>query len=437
MRRVSGLAVLLALATCTKGPPPGFSGGAGDRWTFPLVGPLEDGLLLTPVTIGPHGPYLFAIDPDAPVSAVDAELVKEAELRPFNGPHRLDETDTQQPRVYAELVGIELGTLIVERRNAIVVKTGTFDVAGRRIHGLIGRDVLADSLVFGIDRDRGLGHLVTVKSWQKPADAIAISYQELNNRITNAQVIPPPRRLAKAQIGDAGETFSMHLDLGATASQLRASKWDQAKLVARDVAAIAVDEVGSGRRITKVSEPTAVTLGAAKSEHVAFVPYEDKRWDEQDIDGTLGLGFFAPYSVWVSWDAKTYYLTKRTELPLAARVARWDEGPIDNCQNPGCLTVRMIDPLAGKPLEAGKPHPGVVLSLTREEKAGGMDLEVILEAQGHPELPRLIVNLPPHVDRLLDQLEPAFLGTTLVVVDASPFPRKCPGNGGCVDKLAR
>src|SRR4051812_1080712 len=44
-------AVTIALAGCTVGAPPGFSGG--DRWTFPLVGPLEDGLLVTPVSV--HG----------------------------------------------------------------------------------------------------------------------------------------------------------------------------------------------------------------------------------------------------------------------------------------------------------------------------------------------------------------------------------------------
>jgi len=53
------------------------------------------------------------------------------------------------------------------------------------------------------------------------------------------------------------------------------------------------------------------------------------------------------------------------------------------------------------------------------------------------EMPYLIVNLPSHVDRLIHQLKPDFLGKTVVVVDASPFPRACPGTGGCVDQLAR
>ena len=42
-------ALLLVLAGCSVGAPSGFSGG--DHWTFPLVGPLEDGLLITPAIL--------------------------------------------------------------------------------------------------------------------------------------------------------------------------------------------------------------------------------------------------------------------------------------------------------------------------------------------------------------------------------------------------
>ena len=79
---------------------------------MPLVGPLETGQLITSVQINTHGPYLFAIDPDAPMSMIDAELVKKLDLRSFPGPKRLDESDTQQVRFYAELIGLEIGSLV-------------------------------------------------------------------------------------------------------------------------------------------------------------------------------------------------------------------------------------------------------------------------------------------------------------------------------------
>jgi hypothetical protein len=432
---VTRLLALACLAACTQGAPPGFSGAVGDRWTFPLVGALEDGLLVTPVSVNSQGPFLFAIDPDAAISVIDGELVKAAGLRTFNGPHRLDETDTQQPRIYAELIGFEIGTLIIERRDVIVVKPGTFDVSGRRIHGVIGRDVLAESTVFGFDRDHGIGFLTTVKAFKPPAEAIEVKFEELRSQINNAQVLPVSRRIAQATIND--ELFAMHLDLGAVASQLRETQWERAKLQSQEVVAGVIDEVGTVRRITRASSPVTVTLGAATSERVGFIPYDDRRWPEHDLAGTLGLNFFAPYSVWLHLDTKTLYLRPRREVPYATRAGRWESGSLQKCTNRGCITVRLVDPLAGKPPPEGRPHPGVVLSITREERAGGMGLEVMLEASGKPELPRLIVNLPPHVDRLFDQLVPEFLGTTLVVRDASPYPRDCPSKQGCVDKLAR
>jgi hypothetical protein len=436
MTRLGSAALGLALiaGACTSGAPPGFTGGTGDRWSFPLVGPLEGSLLITPVTIGTHGPYLFLIDPDAPISIIDAELVKAAELRPISGPERLDETDTQRPRAYAELLGLEVGTLIVERREVMVVPRHTYDVAGRRIHGVLGRDVLADSLAFGFDRDRGLGHLVAEKSFRPPAGATAISFTLLQPRIGNAKVLPVPRRLVSASIN--GEAFPLHIDLGAVPSQLREGLWERAKLVPREVRAAVIDEVATPRLVTRTSEPAPVTLGPITGT-AAFLPYADKRWEEQDIAGTLGLGFFAGHAVWASWHTRALHVVSRGPVPAKERIARWDSAVLARCKQPGCIGLRVVDPLAGKAPPEGKPHPGLVLSITREELAGGMDLEITVEAAGDAKLPALIVNLPPHVDRLIHQLKPEFLGKPLEVVDASPFPRQCPGGGSCVDQIAR
>ncbi|HWU90074.1 MAG TPA: hypothetical protein VN253_22580, partial [Kofleriaceae bacterium] len=331
-------------AACTSGAPPGFGGLTGDRWAFPLVGPLEDGLLITPVMLNTHGPYLFLIDPDAPISIVDAELVKAASLRPVPGPPRLDESDTQRVRGYAELIGMEIGTLIVERREAMIVSSHTYDTAGRRIHGVLGRDVLADSLAFGFDRDRGLAHVVAQAAFRPPAGATAISYEQLEPRIKNVQVLPVPRRIVRATIG--GESFPLHVDLGATTSQLREGLWPKAGLVARDLQAAVIDEVGSVRRVSKASEAVTATIGGA-SGPVAFVPYGDKRWEEQDIAGTLGLGFLAGYAVWASWHTKTLYLAPRPTVSAAARIARWDSPVLAKCPNPGCIGIRVVDPLGG------------------------------------------------------------------------------------------
>lgn len=441
------LAVVALLSACTSGAPPGFSGGAnGDRWTMPLVGPLENGTLITAVTVNTHGPYLFAIDPDAPMSVIDTSVVKAADLRTFAGPKRLDETDTQQVRIYAELVNLEIGSLIVERRDAFVVRSTAFDTAGRRIVGILGRDVFADSTAWGFDRDNGIVYMTTQKLFEPPPDATTISYTEYPSRITNAQIVPPPRRLVEATIN--GEKMTMHVDLGATASQLRETAWERAKLGTRDVKTVAVDEVGEGRLVTKASAPAQVALAGITNERVAFIPYADKRWPSEDLAGTLGLGFFANHDVFQSWHTKQYFVVPRKDVSAAIRINRWDSAVLARCKNVGCVTIRVTDPMTGKPVEEGKPLPGLVLSITREEVAGGMGLEVVIDATRTPDaitaapgatppLPRLAVNMPGHVDKLLYPLPATFRGTTLAIVDASPFPRDCPTPNGCIDQLAR
>lgn len=438
LRAASAAAVVIgaaAMASCTSGAPPGFSGGlGGNAWTFPLVGALEEGALITPVILNTHGPYLFLLDPDAPLSIVDAELLKVADLRPIAGPPRLDETDTQRARAYTELIGLEVGTLIVERRDAMVVPRHSLDASGRRIHGVLGRDVLADSLVFGFDRDRGLGHLVAAEVFRPPAGSAMLTYALLQSRVLNAQTVPLPRRLVTAQIG--GAAFPLHVDLGAAASQLREGHWERAQLVSREIRATVIDEAGTPRAVSRGSEPAQV-LAAGVGGLAAFIPYADQRWEEQDVAGTLGLGFFADYKVWASWHTRTIYVAPRRPAEVKTRIQRWESPVLTRCPNLGCIAFRVIDPLAGKPPVPGKPHPGLVLSITRDEPAGGMGLEVVLEAEGEPRLPYQIVNLPAHVDRLIHQLKPELLGRTLQIVDASPYPRPCPGGGGCVDQIAR
>ncbi len=433
---IAGLFAVVALAGgCTSGAPSGFAGSKGDRWAMPLVGPLENGLMLTQVTLDGKGPYLFAIDPDADISAIDEQVLKETQFRTFRGPSRLDETGTQQIRFYADVSGIEVGTLIVERRNAMIVKLGTFDREGRRIHGLLGRDIIPDSLVFGFDRDQGLAQLVVKKSFVPPANAIKIPYELVLSQLPNIDVQPVSRRIAKVTIG--GASFAMHLDLGEELSTLRENEWDKAKLTAEPAKAGSIDEVGIPHKIEKVGVGQATSLGTATVDKLTFAPYEDKRWPEQNVAGTLALDFFRGYNVWLDWDSRALYLAPRTPVPLATRIGRWDTGALGKCPHPGCVEVRMIDPMAGKELAAGAPHPGVILSVTRDEAAGGMDLEVVLEAKDHPELPRLVVNMSPNGERVLEHLKAEWANVAVQVIDASPFPRACPGATGCVDVIAR
>src|SRR5690606_4351057 len=154
---------------------------------------------------------------------------------------------------------------------------------------------------------------------------------------------------------------------------------------------IVVDEIATPREVTRGSEVAPVTLGAVAGA-AAFVPYADKRWEPEDVAGTLGLGFFAGHAVWASWHGRSLHLVGRRPIDPAIRIARWDSAVLAKCPNLGCIGFRIVDPLGGKAPEAGKPHPGLVLSITRDEIAGGMGLEVVLEVAGDPAQPYQIVN---------------------------------------------
>ena len=428
----------LVAGSCAAGAPPWFA--KGDTWTIPLIGPLEDGLLLVPALVNGKGPFVFAIDPDAQVSIVDQDVVAEADARTGEGPRMLDESDTQQTRFYAEILEWDLGTLTVKQRPAQLVPAHTFDGGGRRIHGVIGRDIIADSLVFSFDRDLGVVTLATQKHATVPPGSIAVSYDSLRSRIENIEVLPISRRLVKANIN--GVPAELHLDLGATPSQLRPRSWSKAKLAESPLSLVLADEVGIPRAISKQGVAAKVTVGTAESKQVSFVPYDDRRWPDQDLEGTLGLSFFKPYSVTVNWDKSTYYLTPRRDVmtSLGARLGRWQSKRLAACAVPGCVKVNVIDPMAGRPADQMPPkHPGVVITFARDPNAQDVDLEVLIAvtpAPGKPALQWLVVNMPDDVDRAMVHVSSDYLDATLTTLDMSLFPRECPAKGGCVDMVA-
>jgi hypothetical protein len=74
----------------------------------------------------------------------------------------------------------------------------------------------------------------------------------------------------------------------------------------------------------------------------------------------------------------------------------------------------------------------------RDATAAQLDLEVIVEIKPTTgETKWLLVNLPYGAERTMTHLSADYIGATMTVVDASPFPRQCPAQGGCVDIISR
>lgn len=409
------IAIIAAgLAGCALGPPPGFS--SGSTWTLPLVDPLADGRLVTTLFVEGKGPYLVAIDPDAPVTVLDSAIIAGTGMVAHSGPRVIDESDTGHPTFHAVVTNLRIGDLSISQRTVLVDQHRSFAGDGREIFGVLGRDIIADSLVFGFDRDRGIAWLQTQDTFKPPTDAAVLEY--FKGTRSRADLVT--RRLVSAQID--GHAYDLHLDLGAAPSQLAQQHWADARLEVAPTARTLIDEFGGRREVTVAGTAAHVVAGKVARDRIAFVPYNDRRWDFGQLEGTLGLEFFAPYAVIADWHRDRYYLSERRDTIDARsdRLARWGDAIPASCRATGCVTASLAD-------EDGHP----IAHVARDPAAAGKPLEVVLHAGAG--LPDVYANLPPGVDQLDATLESRFAGAHLVVADASPFPFEC---RGCIFAVA-
>ena len=428
----------VALVGSCNGAPPGFS--SGESWSFPLVGPLEDGQLVTPVFFGDKGPYLFAIDPDAPGSTLDEGIVSEIKPYSMQAGRFDDEQDTTHVMHVAEILQVRINNLTVTNHNFWVVPIGTFDIAGRRIRGVIGHDIIADSLIFGFDRDKGTAFLATRKGFVPPPDAAVTSYRILTSHLDGQNYnLPVGRRMVDANVN--GKSVQMHVDLGAVRSQLRDDEFGAAKLTKVPLKDELVDEIGTRRTVDHGGVADTVSLGGLTARALVFVPFDDRRWEHEDIDGTLGLGFFHDLDVTIDLDKQKLYTTVRP-LDVAAgtkaRIDRWGSQQLSSCTHPGCFDMSMLpaqDPSQTAPGEttAGQQPHGPLAHFQRDSQAAGLNIEVTLMAVGKDgkamSLPLMVAEFPAGSDTMTTELDGAYADATLVIVDATPFVRACPEQG--------
>jgi hypothetical protein len=413
MRTILPLALALPLTACAFGAPPGFS--QGDTWTFPLVEAQQGGRLLTPVTIEGRGPYLFAIDPDAPMTTVDPDVLRNTDFRIWQGARRLDEQDTTHPTFYTRVTHLKAGDLTISLLLVAEAEGHAFDTDGRRIYGILGRDVIADSLVFGFDRDRGIAWLQTQEAFHAPANAQVLDFKKVRD-----EPVSDPRKLIDTKVN--GHDVALHLDLGEEVSQLYPKQWTAANLQPVDWHLVLADETGTKRDVDKLGIAQQVVAQGVTRDHVAFAPYDDRRFLYNVYDGTLGLDFFAPYDVAVNWHTTKVYLTPRKpSVTLGDRLARWQ---FPQCTETGCVQLSLAS-------SADNPKPQV--RIVRDPALQG-DLAVIVQATGATgnQLPAFEASFPAGVDSLSAQLDSMYTGAKLQIADASPFPRKCTDPHGCI-----
>ncbi|HEU5058366.1 MAG TPA: retropepsin-like aspartic protease, partial [Kofleriaceae bacterium] len=342
MRR---LLIAVALGSgCAVGAPPGFSDG--DLWTFPLVAPLEDDLLLVPVYVNDRAePLLFMIDPDSRQSSIDSAL--QSELKPYSvqAPEEVTEADSPIPIFVAEIARIKVGDLEVRNLKMRVHNAGTFFSGGRLVRGILGRDVISDSLVFAADRDRGVAFLAIQGSLSPPPGAIEIGYRHYFHR-----------QITKVKLNDR-HTFDVHLDIGARTSMLLPRELAKANLPRLNVRALLVDEYGYKREESTGGLAAKVALGQARADGVLFLPFGDKRIDDEEVQGVIGHNVFARFHLTMNWDKKKLWLKPRSNDVIGTareRLRRWGN-LFDRCKNPACVTVQLVREQAPAPAAPAAP----------------------------------------------------------------------------------
>jgi hypothetical protein len=433
-----GLLALAGLAGCVVGAPPGFSDG--DTWTTPLIAPLENDVLLTPVTIKGKGPYLFMIDPDSEFSSVDQAIVSELDLYAAGGPEELSEADHRVQTFTAEIPEAQIGTLGVRNQKWRIHKVGTFWVGGRRVRGLLGRDVIADSLMFSVDRDRGVATLGKQGKIAPPSNGATISYRNFFNR-----------KLARVQVN--GKETTLHLDLGGRLSRMWPKKIKSSGAPLIPLQAKLVDELGVEQTVSG-GALADVTAAGQTGNGVVFVPYADQRVEEVDLDGSLGQNFFSNFRVTANWHKKTVWLEPRSADPIASapeRLGRWS-AVLGSCEVPGCVSAAVEgaalaqaapagqddqdDQVGGAPAPIEPPSGARELVLRREAGAQAHRLEVLIDAidAGGKSLglTRLLATFMPGVAEIRAPLDASYGDAAgFAVLDVSPLGRTCT-NQPCV-----
>lgn len=359
--------LLLSASACVVGAPPGFS--SGDLWTVPLVAPLEKGQLLVPVSIEGKGPYLFLIDPDSPDSSIDTSIATGLKLRRPRtssklGSSRQTEDDHLERVGTVQVNKMTIGTLSIRQMVIRVHSDNTYWVGGRRVHGVLGRDVIADSLVYSFNRDQGLLYIATQGNLKVPEDAIPLTFTQSYGKHR--------RYISKIQINQK-HNMTMHLDLGAPTSMLWPEMSSKLKLPKVPAKVDLVDEYGIRRRVNSGSIAGIVGTKTIQSSAIVMLPYADKRIEREDMDGIIGQNFWSKYNVTVNWHRKRFYLQERNRdlaANASARLARWGDDLAD-CENPACVvatmkvdnapssqapgTVPANDPIPGPEIETAPP----------------------------------------------------------------------------------
>jgi hypothetical protein len=389
---VAGFALGAALGGCSRaggGPPPGF--GPGAQWAIPILGALGDSTPLTAVTIDGKGPYLFAVDVNAP-SAVDPRLARELGLGPppaAQGEQATPAAAAATPRV--TIPRITLGNLTVAPAR-FEVRDVRATHHGRPVQGSIGREILHPTLLWTLDRDRQSLYLGMRERQAPPPGAQRVAVRSAGGGaalLVEAQVAEGITAMLRVTF-DSVSAIRPELAEKAGMQAIGRREWmaDEVRVGEASASEILFSAFGKVAPAPEPAQPAspppgmpeaAVTGGKrppAPTPSATPAAGQAAAEEIDGVDGVLGQRFWASFLVAMYLAESAMWLAPRAEEPgalTAERLSRWG-ALFDGCQSPACVSLAVAEPAAAVPAPAdqaaGKPDDQASKPDDKSGKAG-------------------------------------------------------------------
>ncbi|MBT8493707.1 MAG: hypothetical protein KJO07_11660 [Deltaproteobacteria bacterium] len=361
---------VLALAACNSRPV--HYPDRGTSWELPIVDPMLATGVVVPATIHGQGPFLFLLDPDA-ATTIDIGVANQLKLfSPANSWQQATTArDRNLPRRPFEIMHWQSGDLKLRNFRAFSAPAGSLRVAERRIHGILGGDMLTRNIVIDIDRDRGVVALHTAEAFRPPRRAAAVAGRALRNPSFTRRGLAVP-----THVSELGE-IELVVALSAPATALRPAVYSRHPGEPRPSGKLWVDDSGDRQRARSAKQSTIV-LGPHTSEQVMIDELPDRRLWSYDFPGVLGQDVLARYRAIYDRDRRRLWLQARESnlaVHLDARISRWNDR-IKDCERGRCVRIE----LRSDALRVSAPAASGIRTVTLEavdERGAGLGSPIV------------------------------------------------------------
>lgn len=272
-------------AGCATGRPLHYT-STGDRWNVPIEGFLPDGTPVVKVVVQKAGPFLFALKLDG-LSTIDPTLAKKLQLWwDVNLDGRMMSNKTgralQFQTTMFQVDSLQMGELKMYRRQIRGYRqTATF--RGQPIRGVIGQDILGQSTVWHIDRDRNLFRVATQGNMPLSEDAVRLDIKQMFSAL-----------YTYVDVGHGQRAYMRILFTGPTTIKTAIAQ-----------------RAGLARFSNGSALAQNLSIGQVPISQLVFDRFVDNYITQDVTEGELGAQFWTRYNMTINLHEKVIWLTPR------------------------------------------------------------------------------------------------------------------------------